>query len=116
MIALNPQTTALVLIDLQNGIVSRKLAPLSADQLLEASHALARRFRAEGALVVPVNAAPKTDDARAVDAPSGLPRTLPARFIDLVPGLAEPGDLKITKSTWGRFSAPISIRSSSAVG
>jgi nicotinamidase-related amidase len=85
-----------VLIDLQNGIVSRKLEPLSADQLLEASNALARRFRAEGALVVPVNAAPRTDDTRAVDAPSMLPKTLLAGFIDLVPGVTEPGDLKIT--------------------
>jgi hypothetical protein len=47
MIALNPRTTALVLIDLQNGILGRKLEPLSADELLEAGKAgkVSRRRR-----------------------------------------------------------------------
>jgi nicotinamidase-related amidase len=107
MIALNPRTTALVLIDLQNGILGRKLEPLSADELLKAGKALAGRFRAEGAPVVLVNAAPVTEDRpRAVDEPSGLPKTLPAGFVDLAPGLAEPGDFTITKATWGAFSVP----------
>jgi nicotinamidase-related amidase len=107
MIALNPRTTALVLIDLQNGILGRKLEPVSADELLEAGKALAGRFRAEGAPVVLVNGAPVTEDRpRAVDESSGLPKTLPAGFVDLAPGLAEPSDLKITKATWGAFSVP----------
>jgi nicotinamidase-related amidase len=104
MIALNPSATALVLIDLQNGILARKLEPLSADELLEAGKALTRRFRAGGATVVLVNAAPVAEDKpRAVDEPSTLPATLPPGFVDLAPGLAEPGDLKITKATWGAF-------------
>jgi nicotinamidase-related amidase len=106
MIDLDPRSTALVLIDLQNGVLGRRLEPLSADELLERSKALARRFRAEGAPVLLVNAAPATDETRAVDEPSGLPKTLPAGFVDLAPGLAEPGDLKITKATWGAFSVP----------
>jgi nicotinamidase-related amidase len=107
MIALNPKSTALVLIDLQNGILGRKLEPLSAEELLEAGKALARRFRAEGAPVVLVNAAPVTESKpRAVDELSPLPKTLPAGFVDLAPGLAEPGDLKITKTSWGAFSVP----------
>ena len=103
MIALDPKTTALVLIDLQNGILGRALEPLSADQLIDAGKALARRFRAEGAPVVLVNVAPRTNETRAVDEPSGLPKTLPAGFVDLAPGLAAPGDILITKSTWGAF-------------
>ena len=106
MIALDPRTTALVLIDLQNGILGRKLAPISADELVERSKTLARRFRAEGAPVVLVNAAPATDEPRAVDESFALPKTLPAGFIDLAPGLAAPGDILITKSTWGAFSVP----------
>ncbi len=106
MIDLDPRSTALVLIDLQNGVLGRKLEPLSADELLEAGKALAGRFRAEAAPVVLVNAAPTTDETRAVDEPSGLPKTLPTGFVDLAPGLAEPGDLKITKATWGAFSVP----------
>jgi nicotinamidase-related amidase len=107
MITLNPETTALMLIDLQNGILGRKLEPIPAEELVERGKALARRFRAEGALVVLVNAAPVAEEpARQVDAASPLPKILPQGFTDLAPGLAEPGDLKITKKTWGAFSVP----------
>jgi nicotinamidase-related amidase len=106
MIPLNPSTTAVVLIDLQKGILGLKLEPLSADELLERSKALAVRFRAAGALVVLVNVAPATDEPRAVDERPALPKALPAGFIDLAAGLAEPGDLKITKRSWGAFSVP----------
>jgi nicotinamidase-related amidase len=107
MIALDPSTTALVLIDLQNGILGRKLEPISAEELVERGKALADMFRAAGALVVLVNAAPVVDEPpRRVDEPLTLPKTLPQGFIDLAPGLAEPGDLKITKKSWGAFSVP----------
>ena len=107
MIALDPRTTALVLIDLQNGVLGRKLAPISADELVARGKALAEKFRAAGALVVLVNAALRAEDQpRAVDEPSQLPEVLPAGFIDLAPGLAAPGDILITKSTWGAFSVP----------
>ena len=96
-----------MLIDLQNGVLGRKLEPIPAEELVERSKALAGRFRAAGALVVLVNAAPAADEPpRRVDEPSTLPKTLPQRFIDLAPGLAEPGDLKITKKSWGAFSVP----------
>ncbi len=104
MIALDPKSTALVLIDLQNGILGRQLAPVSAEDLLERGKALARRFRAAGAPVVLVNVKPPLDGPeRQVDEPSALPKVLPTGFADLAPGLAEPGDLLITKSTWGAF-------------
>ncbi len=105
MIDLDPRSTALVLIDLQNGVLGRKLEPLSADELLERSKALAGRFRAEARRSC-WSTRRLTDETRAVDEPSALPKTLPAGFVDLAPGLAEPGDLKITKSTWGAFSVP----------
>ena len=107
MITLDPMTTALVLIDLQNGILGRKLEPISAADLVERSKTLAGRFRAVRALVVLVNAAPVMEEPpRRVDEPSPLPKILPKGFIDLAPGLAEPGDLKITKKSWGAFSVP----------
>ena len=100
MITLNPRTTALVLIDLQNAVLGRKLAPISADQLVARGKALAEKFRTAGAPVVLVNAMPKLDGPeRQVDEPTPLPRTLPPGFADLAPGLAEPGDILITKST-----------------
>jgi nicotinamidase-related amidase len=104
MIALDSQMTALVLIDLQGGILGRKLAPISADELIARGKTLAEKFRAAGAPVVLVNVKPPLDGPkRQVDEPTPLPKTLPAGFIDLAPGLAEPGDLLITKSTWGAF-------------
>jgi nicotinamidase-related amidase len=104
MIALDPRTTALVLIDLQNGVLGRKLAPITADELVERGKALARRFRDAGATVVLVNAKPPlAGPERQVDEPSALPKVLPAGFADLAPGLAEPGDILITKTTWGAF-------------
>jgi nicotinamidase-related amidase len=104
MIALDPRTTALVLIDLQNGVLGRKLAPVTADELLERGKALARRFRDAGATVVLVNAKPPlAGPERQFDEPSALPKVLPAGFADLAPGLAEPGDILITKTTWGAF-------------
>ena len=107
MIALDPRKTALVLIDLQNGILGRKLAPVSAEELVARGKALAEKFRAAQAPVVLVNAVPKLDGPeRQVDEPTALPQTLPPGFADLAPGLAEPGDILITKSTWGAFSVP----------
>ena len=104
MIALDPKTTALVLIDLQNGILGRKLAPVSAAELVAQGKALAEKFRAVRAPVVLVNVIPKLDGPeRQVDEPTPLPKTLPPGFADLAPGLAEPGDILITKSTWGAF-------------
>ena len=104
MIALDPKSTALVLIDLQNGILGRQLAPVSAEDLLERGKALAKRFRAAGAPVVLVNVKPPLDGPeRRVDEPSALSKVLPTGFADLAPGLAAPGDILITKSTWGAF-------------
>ena len=49
---LDPHTTALVLIDLQGGILQFAKGPYNGDQVLATSGALARQFRAAGALVV----------------------------------------------------------------
>ena len=104
MIALDPRKTALVLIDLQNGILGRKLAPVTAEELVARGKALAEKFRAARAFVVLVRAVPKLDGPeQQVDEPSALPRVLPAGFADLAPGLADPSDILITKSTWGAF-------------
>jgi nicotinamidase-related amidase len=104
LIALEPKTTALVLIDLQNGILGRPLAPVSADQLVARGKTLAGQFRTAGAPVVLVNVKPPLDGPeRQVDEPTALPKDLPTGFADFPPGLEEPGDRLITKSTWGAF-------------
>ena len=106
MLSLDPRSAALVLIDLQKGIVGRELAPHTGDEVVAAGRALAERSRAAGATVILVNVAfaPDFADAphAAVDEPMALPPDgLPADFSDLVDGLAHPTDLRITKRNWG---------------
>jgi nicotinamidase-related amidase len=109
VIELNPKTTALVLIDLQKGILGMPGAtPISGEQLLERGKALAERFRAAGALVVLVNVAFAADGSdvlkQPVDQPFVLPPGgLPAGFSDFPAGLQQPGDIHITKRQWGAF-------------
>ncbi len=108
MLSLDPRSTALVLIDLQKGIIGRELAPRTGVEVVAAGMALAERFRVIGAPVILVNVAfaPDFADAprAAVDEPMTLPPGgLPADFSDLVDGLAQPSDLRITKRNWGAF-------------
>ncbi|MBV8627045.1 MAG: isochorismatase family protein, partial [Paraburkholderia sp.] len=51
-LSLDPKTTALVLIDLQHGIVGRALAPYTGAQVVENSVRLAEATRAAGGTVV----------------------------------------------------------------
>ena len=105
---LDPRTTALVLIDLQMGILCRRTAPHSAAEVLERAVALARRFRAAGAQVVAVNVAFAPDGAdrlsQPVDAAAPAPAGgLPADWADLAPEVAALATLRITKRQWGAF-------------
>lgn len=108
MIHLDPKSTALVLIDLQKGIMGYPIAPVSRQDLLDTGKTLAERFRKAGGTVVLVNVnfAPDFGDAlrQQVDAPSPRPEGgFPAGWADLVDGLAQPGDILITKRQWGAF-------------
>ena len=69
MITLPASTTALILIDLQKGIVGLPLAPYSGEAVVAKGKDLARRFRAAKAPVVLVNVAfaPDFGDALAAD-------------------------------------------------
>jgi nicotinamidase-related amidase len=105
---LDPRTSALVLIDLQNGIVGMNLAPRPGPDVLAACRDLAARFRAAGGLVVLVHVgfAPDYADSlrQPVDAPMQRPPGgLPAGWADLAEGLAQPGDVTILKRQWGAF-------------
>ncbi|MBB2200889.1 hydrolase [Gluconacetobacter tumulisoli] len=109
MPALDPCTTALVLIDLQNGIIGLPLAPRTGTEVLKASRHLAARFRQAGAPVVLVRVAFSADFRDAppqnVDAPT--PRAalenLPPDWSTLAEGLAQPTDIVVTKRQWGAF-------------
>ena len=78
MIRLNPKTTTLVLIDLQNGVLGLPLGPRSGSDVVKAGRELAERFRQVGALVVLVNAAWTRDGGAALRQPVDRPRPVPA--------------------------------------
>ncbi|WP_374546966.1 hydrolase [Rhodoblastus sp.] len=109
MIALDPKAAALVLIDLQKGILaSAATEPHAAADVVARASALATRFRAAGAPVFPVRVAFAADFVDAprqpVDEPTALPPGgLPAGWSDLVEGVAAPGDVIVTKRQWGAF-------------
>ena len=108
MIELDPQSTALVLIDLQKGILGNTLTPITGQDLLARGQALAERFRAAKATVVLVNVAFSADGGdmlrQRVDEAMAVPKDgFPAGWNDFPPGLMQPGDLKITKHQWGAF-------------
>ncbi|WP_342361654.1 hydrolase [Terrarubrum flagellatum] len=108
MIELDPRSAALVLIDLQNGIVAMPLAPRTGAEIVAAGRSLAERFRAAGAPVVLVNVGWSADQGDMLRQPvdqamARPPGGLPAGWSDLVDGLAQPGDIRITKRQWGAF-------------
>lgn len=107
MVSLPATQTALVLIDLQKGITALPVAPISGATVVERSKALAGRFRAAQAPVILVNVAfaPDFSDAvhSIVDCSFSPPGGFAPDWSELVDGLAQPEDLRITKRQWGAF-------------
>lgn len=97
---LDPKT-ALIVIDLQNGIVALPAAhPIG--EVVKRAAALADAFRRRGLPVVLVNVAGtpsgRTEQPRRSAAP-------PADWVELVPELGrQPSDHLVTKRTWGAFT------------
>ncbi|MGF6755433.1 isochorismatase family protein [Paraburkholderia sp. GAS42] len=105
-LSLDPKTTALVLIDLQHGIVGRELAPYPGSQVVENSVRLAEATRAAGGTVVFVRVLLTELLQRLTDAAPQAPNTPPPPAIasELVPEAGvQPGDLVVTKRQWGAF-------------
>lgn len=106
--ALDPQT-ALVVIDLQNGIVNRAQPPadgVSAPSIADVvshSKALADAFRAHGLPVVLVNVAGAP--AGRNETPRRLPTDIPAEYFALIDGLnTSEDDILVTKRSIGAFA------------
>jgi nicotinamidase-related amidase len=100
------KSTALVLIDLQNGIVGRTLAPHSASDVITRAAQLAAALRAKGGTVVYVRVDVTDILHLPVDAPTRDPNAPPPPPIatQLVPESGyQPSDLLITKRQWGAF-------------
>jgi nicotinamidase-related amidase len=106
---IEPAKTALVVIDLQRGIVAPPSAPHSSTDVVARAAQTAAALRKAGGTVVFVHVTPSADGKDGLkpitDAPVGAGgRTLPPDWAEIVPELApQPSDVIITKRQWGAF-------------
>jgi nicotinamidase-related amidase len=106
-LVLDPKRTALVVIDLQRGIVGGNPAPHSGPDVVARAASGARARPQAGGAVVWVRVTPSPDGKDALhpltDAPSP-PGQRPPDWAELMPELdRQPEDLVITKRNWGAF-------------
>ena len=98
---------ALVLIDLQEGIVTRQLAPHESKDVVARSSELAKAFRAKGMPVVLVTvgwSADMADAPRQKYSAAIAPPPDPEYFVAISPDLgAEASDIHVRKHQWGAF-------------
>lgn len=107
MLELNAKTTALVVIDLQEGILPFAGGPHTADEVVNRAGKLAAKFRASGQPVFLVRVGWSADYAEAlkqpVDAPSPA-KVLPENWWQHPAALgATDSDIEIIKRQWGAF-------------
>jgi nicotinamidase-related amidase len=108
-LALVPATTALVVIDLQKGIVVRSTEPHAAAAVVANAARLAEAMRERGGFVVLVTVSYSPDFRDALRPESDDPGwtragTPPADFAELVSELGpRPGDHVVIKRQWGAF-------------
>ena len=106
-LTLDPRSTALILIDLQKGIVSRPLDPHDAGTVVANGAKLATAAAKTGGLVVAVNVAFSKDDGDRLKAPIDAPMAggaMPPDWSDLVPEIAAlNAPVTITKRNWSAF-------------
>lgn len=93
-------STALVVIDLQRGILAMPTAHPAADVVAKAA-AMAKAFRHRGLPVALVNVAGRAPGRTETPASTVKP---PPNWTELAPELEQqPGDILVTKYTWGAF-------------
>lgn len=100
------EKTALVLIDLQKGIVGRETAPYSPENIVSNSSKLAEAFRKNGmpVFLVHVDFTPGTRLEVRSDTSFGGGVSMPEDWADIVPEIGpREGDIVITKRQWGAF-------------
>src|SRR5260370_39583687 len=102
---LDAKSTALVLIDLQKGVLAMPVAPHPSTEVYQRSMQLAQRFRTAGAPVVRVRVSFSGDFADAHRPPVDQPTdfgSLPPGWDEFPESLVS-SDLVITKRQWGAF-------------
>jgi nicotinamidase-related amidase len=103
---INPEKTAVVVIDLQNGITAMKTEPYSAEKVIENTVRLLDAVRKKGMTVFLVNVGPSPDMKDALHPLAEITFTRPydASWCELVPQLnVQSSDILITKHQWGAF-------------
>ncbi|MGA3125351.1 MAG: hydrolase [Candidatus Korobacteraceae bacterium] len=99
--------TALVVIDLQKGIVGRQVAPYASGIVVRNAATIAAAFRKNGMPVFLVRVTPSPDgkDALRPLADVAMPaQTPPPDWAEIVPEMGpKEGDFVITKHQWGAF-------------
>jgi nicotinamidase-related amidase len=109
MLALDPRTTALVLIDVQKGVLAMPLAPHPAAQIVQNAARLGLHFEEVGAPIALVHVGFSGDGAdrlsQPVDAPPAAGRGAPgADWSDFAPEIgALRADVVVKKRQWGAF-------------
>ncbi|WP_058911102.1 hydrolase [Entomohabitans teleogrylli] len=107
MLQLNAATTALVIIDLQEGILPYAGGPYSADKVVSRAALLAEKFRASGSAVVMVRVGWSADYADALKQPVDAPAPtggLPAQWWHYPLALGKrDSDIEVIKRQWGAF-------------
>ncbi|MEV4344569.1 hydrolase [Actinoplanes sp. NPDC049596] len=99
--------TALVVVDLQRGIVGRPVTPHAASDVVARTASLASAFRSNGLPVVLVRVTGRPDGADSLrartdaGAAAGGPR--PEGWDDIVEELTTGDDIVVTKRNWGAF-------------
>jgi nicotinamidase-related amidase len=102
---LDPNSTALVLIDLQKGVLGMSVTPHPAAEVFERALRLAQRFHAVKAPVVWVRVSFAADLADALRLPVDQPtnyEALPPGW-DELPVAPQASDVIVTKRQWGAF-------------
>jgi nicotinamidase-related amidase len=107
-IEFDPSKTALVVIDLQKGIVGMDVQPRSAAAVVQNARRLADGLREQGVFIVFVRVSTSADGKDrlhpACDTPLAAGGARPADWAELVPELAvRSGDCVLVKRQWGAF-------------
>jgi len=108
-LSLDPKTTALVIIDLQRGILARQTGPYSAQQVVDNAAKIGGKCNEVGAPIVAVHVWYAADGADRLQQPVDAPMAVPpgglppdwAEFADEMKALKS--DVIITKRQWGAF-------------
>ena len=96
---------ALIVVDLQNGIVSREAKPYTAAEVMEKARKLAGAFRAQSAPVVYVHVLMNDFLSLPVDEATQMPKDVQAEMSEIAePAGKQEGDLLIAKRHWGAFA------------